>query len=170
MALNSTQENVVVPNSAKRPIAMHVLMQPETAETEYTVDKLSGVTHNFGPNRLMVDSKQYPEVGYEGLTKGYLMEYETFLQTGGKHKSDIFGTYVDFDKWKNHYPVLSYDLSASRDEFGSVRSNPAILQWRIDHAANAAVGLAGICVVGKEIRNLQVVNGMLTVSAPEYAD
>ena len=145
-------------------------MQLDTAQSALTVDKLSGIAANWTANRLMVDSKQYPEVGYEGVNKGYLHEYEAFLQCGGKHKSDIFGTYVDFDKWIGQYPILSYDLSASRDEFGSVRSNPSILQWNINHTNPGAAALAHICIVAKEIRMVNSVNGVLLVSAPDFSD
>ena len=166
----SPQENVVIPNHSKRPIALHALMQLEANQTTFAGDKLTGASFTWTSNRLMVDSKQYPEIGYEGSNKGYLHEYETFLQCGGKHKSDIFGTFVDFDKWNNVYPILSYDLSASRDEFGSVRSSPSILQWHFSHTAAGTPAEAHLCVVSKELRMVNTVNGVLLVSSPDYSD
>lgn len=170
IANGSTSVNTMIPNSHRRPTAVHVLMQLDSQRGTLAGDKLAGKLFGLRTSRVRVDSKQYPEVGYEGETMGYIHEYETFLQTGGKHRDDVWGTFVDFDKWKNVYPVISYDVSTSRDELNAVRSNPAIVQWEANYANPGAASTAHVIVVGKQVRELAVVNDLLVTSAPMFSD
>lgn len=170
IANGSTAENVVLPNFSKRPTSVIVGMQLATAESEFTVDKLQTKLFGLTSHRLMMDSKVYPEISFEGSAKGYLHEYETFLQLGNKHRTDAFGTFVDFDKWKNAYPLIAYDISAVRDEFGSVRSNPPVIRWTAAHSNPGATAKAHFIIVGKEVKELNVVNDIMVVSAPEFKD
>lgn len=166
----STSVDSVIPNSFKRPTAVSILMK---LDADYGAtknkDKLGGTLLALGNSRMQMDSKQYPESGYPGHHKGYLHEYETLLQMGGKHNNDMFGGWLDFDKWKNLYPVICYDLRTTRDELAGARSQPPALQWKADLTA-AAAATAHVVISGKEVRELTTINGVLTVSSPSFSD
>ncbi len=170
MESTSIARNNVIPNSFKRPLSVSILMQLDSQMSTFTGDKLAGSLFGLTTHRLQVDQRPFPESGYEGAGLGYMHEYQTFLQLGGKHNNDVYGSFVDFDKWRNVYPLICYDIRCLRDEMAGSRTHPPNLQWKATHTAPTAAATAHVIIAGKEVRHLNMLNNVLTVSSPDFID
>ncbi len=164
----ATSVSQIISTTAKRPSAVYVAMQTNDRLGALTTNKLSFDRQALTTHHLLVDGKQYPLQGYQGSLDDYQFEYEQYLQVSGKQTSNHVGPYLDVEQWKNVYPVVCYDLSAMRDEFGLVRNSSAVIQWNANLTAVAS--RAHVCVVDCQYRELSIVNGLVTITAPDYKE
>lgn len=166
----TTAENVLIPNSSKRPSAVVIFPQLQSQENTITTSKLVGLNLAPTSHRVNVDSKIFPEISFQGTNNGYLQEYETFLQLGNKHHQDVYGSFMDRVYWQSVAQIYCYDIAALRDELGSVRSLPPAIRWEATHADPGAAAVAHVITVGKEYKEFNMVNDVLISSAPDFRD
>lgn len=119
---------------------------------------------------ITYNSKQFPSSKYTGSLLGYQQEYDEFLRFSGKERSDMVGSYIDIDTWKEAYPVVVYNLDYLRDEFDTVRSGSSSLEWEARLNNRDADFIAHFVVIANEYKKIVNQGMAVSVSSPDFKD
>lgn len=84
--------------------------------------------------QVQIGTKYYPAVEYNSSEDGFVRPYNAFLNATGKNFDALASSFVDFDRWKNVYPIYYFDLSHNDNNYEVTMDSEIVVDVTFSYA------------------------------------
>lgn len=164
------QYTETITNQAKRPVALIVALQDDRRNTNRLYNPLYFDACSLTDHHVDFNGKSFPALKYKGSNNGYIHEYQEFLRLSGKDDGEVVGSFVEYDNFRQVYPLWAYNLEHLRDEYNSVRTGGNQITWNAYLSNGGSAVMANFIVVANEYIEIKALGNAVSITAPTYKD
>jgi len=104
-------------SNARRPRHVFLALQATARFADQTRNSLLFDAPNSLVGSVRVGNQEFPAVAYNSANDGFVRMYNAFIDAAGKNADRSSNSFLDFNRWKNVYPIFYFDCSANDNQF-----------------------------------------------------